>query len=251
MRIQLQGLTKKFGAMVALDEMWLEIAPGEIVAIVGANGVGKTTLLRCLAGINAPTSGKILYDDEEFSRKRTDLRKRLFLLAETPFLFRHALKQPTLIDHISLVLDAYEEPGVAPEMVEKTVALLDEFKILPLAEHNVGTLSRGQQYKGALAALLAVDPELWLFDEPLASGMDPAGISVFRQHCHAAAQRGRTILFTTQILEATRHLADRICILHEGRVVAVDTVEQLRLRSQQEENADVRQILEALCETPP
>ncbi len=255
MQIELQGLTKRYGDAIALDDVWLEIAPGEIVAIVGANGAGKTTLLRCLAGINAPTSGTIRYDGETFRRDRLDLRKRLFLLSETPFLFHHdTFKVPTLIDHVSLVLDAYEldetSNSTRDNIAERVVALLDELKILPHAENNIASLSRGQLYKGALAALLAVDPQLWLLDEPLASGMDPSGISVLKQHCRAAAKRGRTILFTTQIMEVAQALADRICILHEGRVVAMDTVEQLRLRSQLEENADVRQILEALCQAP-
>jgi ABC-type multidrug transport system ATPase subunit len=87
LRIDIRSLTKSFGHTSALDSVSLSVAPGRIVAMLGANGAGKTTLLRCLAGIAAADSGEILYDGEPFRRDRVDLRQRLFLLPDFPFVF--------------------------------------------------------------------------------------------------------------------------------------------------------------------
>jgi ABC-type multidrug transport system ATPase subunit len=80
----------------------------------------------------------------------------------------------------------------------------------------LGSMSRGQLYKAGLAGLLVVDPELWILDEPLASGMDPMGIAFFKREAKAAAQRGRTVVYTTQILEIAEKFSDRICVLDHG-----------------------------------
>jgi ABC-type multidrug transport system ATPase subunit len=99
--------------------------------------------------------------------------------------------------------------------------------MLPYIDAPMGTLSRGQCYKAALAALLAVDPEVWMFDEPFASGMDPTGLNVFRERVHDGLRRGRTVLFTTQLLSLAE-FADRVCVLHRGSVHAFDRIERLR-----------------------
>ncbi|HEV3344209.1 MAG TPA: ABC transporter ATP-binding protein [Pirellulales bacterium] len=222
MRIELVGLTKRYSSRVALDDVSLVIEPGQIVAAVGANGAGKTTLLRCLGAVAAPDRGKILYDDEPFERGRVDLRKRLAFLPEVPFV--HA--GMSVLGHIGLVMQLY---GTTGEGVEETVIeLLMELGMLPLAEMPFGKLSRGQAYKGAMAALFAASPELLIFDEPFASGMDPQGLAAFRRRARAAADLGHTVIYTTQLLELAENFCDRVCILHCGRVLAYGSVEHLR-----------------------
>src|SRR6266545_4954449 len=88
-KIRTEGLSKSYGGVLALDAVSLEIDPGQIVAVLGANGAGKTTLLRCLAGIAAPSRGRIYYDGEQFFRKRVDLRRRLSFLPDFPPMFAH------------------------------------------------------------------------------------------------------------------------------------------------------------------
>ena len=157
MRIELIGLTKRYRSRAALDDVSLVVEPGQIVAIVGANGAGKTTLLRSLASIAAPDRGEILYDGQHFERGRVDLRKRLAFMPDVPFV-HPGMK---VLRHIGLVLQLYDAAG---EGVEETVIeLLTELGMLPLAEMRFGKLSRGQSYKGALAALFAADPELLIW----------------------------------------------------------------------------------------
>jgi ABC-type multidrug transport system ATPase subunit len=243
-RIELHGLIKRYGSVPALDDVSLTIEPGQVVAVLGPNGAGKTTLLRCLSSIAAPDHGEVLYDGELFRRDRLDLRRRLGFLPDVPFVY----PDMTVLRHIGLVLRLYEADV---EGVEETVIdLLTELDLLPLAEMQLGTLSRGQSYKAALAALLAARPELLMFDEPFASGMDPRGLSAFRRRAREAADGGRTVLYTTQILELAESFSDRVIIIHRGRVHAFASVERLRTELATESNV-LEEIFTQLHEAPP
>lgn len=209
MKVEIEKVSKKFGRVWALEEVSLDLEPGQIVAILGANGAGKTTLLNCMAGVAAPSAGRILYDGERFHRGKLDLRKRLMYLPDFPLAFARM----NVLEHIAMCVRLYERPD--PD-TEKVAVLLEQLSLLPLTGMPFSAMSRGQLYKSALAGVLAVDPELWVFDEPLASGMDPMGIAVFKKEARAATRRGRTVVFTTQILEIAEKFADRICVLDHG-----------------------------------
>lgn len=225
MQISLQGVRKYFGSVAALEAMSLEIAPGEIVAVLGANGAGKSTLLRLLGGILVPTAGSIEMDSRPFGREAMELRKRLGFLPE----FAPVYPDWTPLAHISMLLRLYEreEDQTLPVRI---VELLREFDLLAVAESSMRTLSRGQMYKAALVALLAVDPELWILDEPFATGMDSRGLNAFRRHCQEAVKRGRTILYSTQLVEVVESLATRVCVVNKGRLVAWESLRDLKNR---------------------
>jgi len=222
MNIALRNVTKKFGSSVAIDDVCLEITPGRIVALVGANGAGKSTLLRLLAGVQVPSKGTIEYDGEAFYRDRIDMRQRLSFLPDLPAVF----PERTAIQHIGMCLRLYETHRAGVE--ELCVSLLRDFDLLPLAEVPLRTLSRGQVYKAALAGLIAVDPEVWLFDEPFASGMDPRGLSAFRRLAQKAVARGRTIIYSTQIVEVAETFSDEVLIIGHGKVKAHDSIANLK-----------------------
>ena len=213
MRIRIESLSKRYGKIDVLDGMTLDIAAGTIVAILGPNGAGKTTLLRCLAGVVVAEKGQIRYDDQVFRRDRLELRKQLFFLPDFPLAFP-GMK---VLQHISMCLRLY---GVTPDPgSQRIVELLEKFDLLPFAEARLGTLSRGQLYKAALCGFLAIDPPLWILDEPFASGMDPTGILQFREEARRAANHGHTIVYSTQILEIAEKFADVMCIVDHGRVL--------------------------------
>lgn len=236
MHIELRAVSKRFGDNRVLDRVSLEIEPGQIVVVLGANGAGKTTLLRLLAGILSPNTGKIWYDDQPFGRNDLELRRRLFFLPDFPSL----IGEVSALRNLALILRLYGADG--PGVEERVLAHLEEFDLLHLAEAPVDSLSRGQFYKVALTALFVVDPELWLLDEPLASGMDPLGIAVFRRRAREAARRGRTILYSTQMLDSAERLGDRVCVIDGGEIRAFETLEKLR------EQAGQAPVLESLFE---
>jgi ABC-type multidrug transport system ATPase subunit len=222
MRIRIESLSKRYRKIDVLDGVTLDIAEGKIVAILGPNGAGKTTLLRCLAGIVVPEKGRIHYDGQVFRRDRLDLRKQLFFLPDFPLAF----PDMNVLRHISMCLRLYDARQNSRS--ERVVELLDKFDLLPFAEARLGTLSRGQIYKAALCGFLAVDPPVWILDEPFASGMDPMGISQFREEARSAAGNGRTVVYSTQILEIAEKFADLICIIDHGRVLYMESPARLR-----------------------
>jgi ABC-type multidrug transport system ATPase subunit len=222
MHIRLDHVTKRFGSVAALDDVSLEIAPGQLVAVLGANGAGKSTLLRLLATVQLPTSGSIHFDDQPLSRARLDLRKRLMMLPDIPPIIGGG----TPLQHLADLIGLYE--AERPGLEDLVVSLYGELDLLPLAECSFTGLSRGQVYKAVLAGLMAVDPELWLLDEPFAAGMDPQGLATLKRQISKATARGRTVLYTTQILELAEQFSDRVLILNNGRLHAFDSMANLR-----------------------
>ncbi len=244
MKIELSGVSKRFGKTVALDRVRLEFVPGQIIALLGPNGAGKTTLLRCLSGIAAPDRGEVLYDEQSFRRDRLDLRRRLAFLPDFPIVYEHW----DCLRHAGMLLRLYERESAGAE--ERFLTLLADFDLLPVARKAFAHLSRGQRYKAAFAALATVDPELWLLDEPFASGMDPHGLQAFKQCCHEAAGRGRTIVYSTQILDVAERFSDRVCVIHRGEVRAFDSVRNLESQLQAESGGVLDQIFRQLRAEP-
>jgi ABC-type multidrug transport system ATPase subunit len=230
MKIELRALMKSYRSVRALDHVSLQIDPGQILSLLGPNGAGKTTLLRCLAGIAAPDRGGVYLDEREFRRDQLDLRRRMHLLPDFPFHFW----EQSVVRNIAIVLRIFEADGSGVE--DRVLELLRDFDLLPLALRPVSSLSRGQAYKAALVAMVAADREVWLLDEPFASGMDPHGIDAFKRHARAAADRGRTILYTTQLLDVAERFSDRVCVIHKGAIHAFDTLERLRERASDKSN---------------
>lgn len=218
MNVQTESLGKQFG----IKNISMHVASGQLVACVGTNGAGKSTLLRCLAALYQPTTGRILFDDQPFDRRKYDLRKRLHYIADTPPGDEHQ----SVIDHVSEYFAAYDHSsdGAMPRVLE----LLSDFNLSERVYYPLGRLSRGQRYKLAMVIQIALDRELWLTDEPFASGIDAIGMDRYRTHVREACGRGRTVIYTTQILEIAEAFSDQVCILHNGELVQCVPSNELR-----------------------
>jgi len=215
MILSAKQLVKRYGWKVVLNGIDIEFSTGEIVAMVGVNGVGKTTLLECLSQIQLPSSGQVLVGGEVLKRGRIDLRRRLAYLPGIP-----EMDFGTPLAYIGTIATVYGLQN-SLDFPDRVAELLEQFEVHGLVCSPWSELSRGQQYKLMLVALIATDPEIWLLDEPFSSGMDPLGNRELRQQLLLAAKhRNRCIVFTTQILEVAARSADRICVLHQGKVVA-------------------------------
>jgi len=146
--------------------------------------------------------------------------------------------------HIAMALRLYDNQIDGLE--NRVVQILEDFDLLPLVDSNLGTLSRGQGYKTALAGLIAINPELWLLDEPFASGMDPHGIQSLKTYVREAVKNRSTVIYSTQILEIAESFSDRICILDKGRVHAFDSVADLRKGTMESQDGVLAGIFEKL-----
>ncbi len=243
MQIELRQVSRRFRKMRALDQVSCEIAPGQLVAVLGLNGAGKTTLLRCLAGVVGPDRGQVLFDGQPLRRDNLAMRRRFFFLPDFPLLFWDR----SIAHNLSIILRLYEKDDASAP--GRAMEVLRELDLLPLAQAPVGTLSRGQIHKTALAALMLVDPDLWLLDEPLSSGMDPLALSFFKRAAREAAARGRTVIYSTQLLDVAERFADHIAVLHEGRLCAWTGLDALRAGSKDPANP-LEELFRKLRETP-
>ena len=216
MNLALRGLSKGFAGRSVFDGIDLAFPPGAVTAVLGINGAGKTTLLRCLSGLSQGDAGEVLMDGEALRTGRLDLRRRLLFLTDQP----PAFPGTDVLENAAAHLRLWEADRAG---VEEVVArLVSESGLSREVDRPVESLSRGQQWKAALIALAAVDPELWLLDEPFASGMDARGLSLFRKEATAAAQRGRTVIYTTQIPELAAAFADAVALVGGGAVRLLD-----------------------------
>ncbi len=236
MRIRLENVSKKFGGVIALDRLFWNVEPGQIVAVLGPNGAGKTTLLNAIAGVILLDGGKVFLDGHPSTPDRGDLRRRFAFIPDIP-------PVPggwSPLRFIATTLKLYEAAGEGLE--DRVIHFLEQLDLLSVARWKFRQLSRGQVYKAVLAAFLAADPELWLLDEPFASGMDPRGLNCLKDYAREAIGRGRTFVFTTQIVEVAEQFAHRVCVLDRGQIRMWEECSSLR------QNATLNNLLSQLRE---
>lgn len=223
MNLELQGATVQYGPKKVLDQVSLRLGPGELVAVMGLNGAGKTTLLNTLAGLIAPSEGKLFIDGEPFRRDNLAMRRRMIFVPDAPVFF----DSETVLRNIGIYLRQYERAQV-PGMAARVVEFLEGFDLLPQAEAYPDELSRGEFYKAGLCALAAVNPELWLLDEPFASGMDPPGQARFKKLVRDAVDGGSAVIYSTQWAKEAEEFSTRLAVLVEGRIKLFDSATELR-----------------------
>jgi ABC-2 type transport system ATP-binding protein len=212
-------LTRTFGSRVAVENLSLSVAAGEIVSLLGPNGAGKTTTLRMLAGLLAPTGGSILIDGTTISSSRTtELRRAVGILTETPGLWEGLSVRLNLLTYARLY--GLANPDARVHNALELVGLVDR------ADDIAGTLSKGLKQRLALARALVHRPSIVLLDEPTA-GLDPAAARQVRDLLLQLRSESHAVLVSTHNLAEAEELSDRIAIL-KTRLMAVDTPDALR-----------------------
>ncbi len=210
-----EGLTKRYGDLVALDQVSLEVPPGQLVAVLGPNGAGKTTTMELLEGYLAPTGGTVRVLGADPRRGGRAWRARIGLVLQSTSLD----EQLTVRELLSVFARLYPEPRPVPEVLE----LLD---LTGEAGVRVGALSGGQRRRVDVALGIIGRPELLFLDEPT-TGFDPEARREFWGLIRDLQDTGTTILLTTHYLEEAEALADRVGVIAGGRLIAVDTPRML------------------------
>jgi len=205
--VTLRGVTKSFAGRCVLAGVDLDIAVGESVALLGANGSGKTTTLRCLVGLARPDAGSMAIGGVDCARDPIGARRRLSYLPQKP-VFPGTL---TVRETLGVVATLR---GLAADDVEREI---EACGLSRLAASGVGHLSGGERQRLAMAVAFLPRVDVYLFDEPSAN-LDPVASRILFQRARRLKQDGRTLLFTTHIPADVRHLATRVVLLRDGRI---------------------------------
>ncbi|WP_226007898.1 ABC transporter ATP-binding protein [Natrinema salinisoli] len=216
--IELEGLTKDYGEVLANDDVTFDVERGEIFGYLGPNGAGKTTTIRTLLGLLSPTAGtaRLLGHDVTDGEELLSVKRRLGYLPDSPAFDETATGREILDLHASIKGD------------ERSAELLELFD--PPLDREIREYSRGNVQKLGLVTTFMHDPDLVILDEPT-SGLDPLLQQRFNEFVRAERERGLTVFFSSHILSEVRRLCDRVGIIRNGRLVTVEPVESLLDRS--------------------
>ncbi len=222
--IVVNGLTRRFGDVVAVDHLNLEVYAGEVFGFLGHNGAGKTTTIRLLNGVLAADAGTARVLGLDPLDDGPSLRRRTGILTETPSLDERLTGR----DNLQIYADLYDVPR--DEVPDRVNTLLEAFELVDRADDRVGGYSKGMKQRLALARALLHRPEILFLDEPTA-GLDPvAARRVHELIARLSHEQRRTVFLCTHNLAEAQRLCDRVAVLEHGRLVALGTPAELVLR---------------------
>ena len=211
-------LTKIYGELKAVDDFSLTVSPGEIVGLIGPNGAGKTSTLRCIVGIQAPSTGTIAVDGHDIVTDPVPAKRQLAFLPDEPHLFDYL----TVVEHLRLTARIYK----VRDFESRSRTLLEELQLTGKENVLPGELSRGMKQKVAIACGLLHEPKALLFDEPL-TGLDPLGIRHMKTTITSLGRAGGAVIVSSHLLHMVEEICTRIVIIDRGRKVADGTLAEL------------------------
>jgi ABC-2 type transport system ATP-binding protein len=215
------GLGKRFGGTVAVDDVSFSVGPTQVLGYLGPNGSGKTTTVNMLVGLLQPTRGHVRFDGCDIWDDIVGYRRRVGYVPEEPNLYPYLTGR----EYLELVGRLRALPD--RRLGRRVTRLLTLFSLEPDSHSPLSSYSKGMRQKVLISAALLHDPELLVFDEPM-SGLDAASAVMFRHLIKALARADKTVLYSSHELEAVERVADRVVVLHQGRMAAHDSVERLR-----------------------
>lgn len=233
--IRIDGLTKRYGQKTAVCNLSLEVPAGTLLCLLGRNGAGKTTLIHALMGLVHATSGDAWIGGVSIGSPHIRaVRRRIGFLPEESALYEHLTGREFL-----QFIDALYDPQ--PAVQDRVSQVLDEIGMAGEADRLVRTYSKGMKRRIAIAAALLPDPDLLLFDEPTGS-LDAVSSRTVKIILERFRDRGRTVVFTTHILEMAERLADRFAVLDEGALRFTGTLAEMRERFAGGANAPLEEL---------
>jgi ABC-2 type transport system ATP-binding protein len=219
--IEIDGLTKRFGSVLAVDQLSFTVDSGTVAGFLGPNGAGKTTTLRMLLGLAEPTAGTATIDGKAYAELAEPLRRVGAVLESSSF---HPGR--TARNHVRVQAVAGRVGYSRVEEVLQLVGLAEH------ADRRIGGFSLGMRQRLGIATALVGDPEVLILDEP-ANGLDPEGVRSLRDLLRSLAGQGRTVLVSSHLLAEVAQTVDSVVIIDRGHLVTQSSLEQLAARTQQ------------------
>ena len=238
--IELKDLNKKYGNLLAVNNLNLIVPKGEIFGFIGPNGAVKTTTINMIGGILAPTSGDVTICGINMGAHPEKAKSKIGFIPERPYLF----EKLTGMEFLKFIADLYD---VDEDLFfEKSQEKLEMFSLFDWSDELIESYSHGMKQRLVMAAALVHDPEVIIVDEPMV-GLDPLAIKMVQNLFQRLAKDGVTIFMSTHTLKVVDDICDRIGIIHKGSLIATGTAEDLK-RDVDAINADLEQIFIRLTE---
>jgi ABC-2 type transport system ATP-binding protein len=219
--ISVNKVSKSFGAVKAVNDLSLNIEPGEIRGLLGPNGSGKSTTMKMILGVIKPDSGSINVCGVDVRSKPVESRKNIGYVPETPFLYEYL----SAAEYLDLVGVAYNLDHASRR--ERVEELLHALQMEKHINEVMSGYSQGMRQKIALISAMMHKPKVLILDEPL-NGLDPRSARIVKEILHRLALEGVSILFSTHVLEIAEAICSKITIIVEGSVIAEGTVQEIK-----------------------
>ena len=233
--LEVEGLAKRYGDVLALRGLTVQVDEGQCLVLLGRNGAGKTTALRCMAGVLLPTAGMVRVDGIDAADDPAAVRARVGMMPEVPGLYERMTARAYL-DHFGAIYDL--EPSLRRRRITE---LLDLFELTDAGDRWLGTYSKGMRQKVALIRATLHRPRLVLADEPT-SALDPDSARRAWIYLKDLQKDGCALVICTHSMEEAEHLAGDIGIMSAGRALAVGSMSELRRRSGLKTRQEVREL---------
>jgi ABC-2 type transport system ATP-binding protein len=231
--IRINEVSKKFGDFTAVDNLSLEIKDGEIFGLLGPNGAGKSTTLKMMTGILLPTKGDIFIDDYSIVKNPLEAKMKIGFVPDSPDMFL-GMKG---VDYLAFIASLYKMGESAGK--KKAEEMAERFQLKEALTDYIANYSHGMRQKLFVIGALMHSPSCWILDEPL-TGLDPEAAFQVKEMMKEHAGEGKTVLFSTHVLEVAEKIVDRIGIISHGRLLFVGTVADLKAK--QQEDASLEQL---------
>lgn len=237
--VRIENLTKRFGDLIAVDNLSLTVPTGRMFGFLGPNGAGKSTTIGCLTGLIDPTSGKIELLGQKFDSDSSELKRHIGVMPEGLGLFDH------LYAHEFLAFNARIFGLSEPTVRQRVEELLTAMDLASSTHKRLAEYSTGMRKKVAFAAAIIHRPEILFLDEPFES-IDPAGVAMLKDWLRRFVAGGRTVFMTTHVLETVERLCDDVSIINHGKIAWQGDVAKLMTGGKLECDDQQFDTLEAL-----
>lgn len=224
--IQVNHLSKKYGAQKAVDDVSLVVDAGEVFGYLGPNGAGKSTTIKILTGLLKPDSGTISINGIDVLTNPVEAKKQFGYVPESGALY----EKLTPIEYLQMIARLHKMPEATIQ--QKIIEVLDLFQMTVNGDQRMASFSKGMKQRIVIAASLIHNPSVLFFDEPL-NGLDANAVLLVKQLLRNFAEQGKVVFYSSHILDVVEKICDRVAIIDQGKIVAEGKVKDLESMTQQ------------------